>query len=120
MSRLVNECFLRAEELDGAHLSGAARLWATILRRALADYVFYGRGRDHPAETALRGEGESAEEWIFGGERVPDLKEGEFDLTSFESVCGYLGFDPALMRAKVRGMTEDKVRRLRGMEYGDE
>ena len=85
------------------------RLSASVLRRAMVDWVLY---RDH-ADHRLAKFGDDAGSWIFGEARVDNIN-------SFQSVCGTLNLDPELVQEKIKGMTEERVRRLRGMEFGDE
>lgn len=114
MSKSVNECFLRAEELDGAHMSGAVQLWASVLRRALVDQVLYS-----DPERKLSPEyaeiGDEVRNWVFG-----DGPENcEFSICSFDAVCGYVGLDAELVRERIENMTPDMIKRLRGMEFND-
>ena len=85
------------------------RLWAAVVRRAAVDWVLY---KDHPT-SKLRKIGADAEYWIF-------LDKEENRLSSFVSVCDILGLEPSLMREKVRNLSEEDARRLRGMEFGDD
>ena len=85
------------------------RLWAAVVRRAAVDWVLY---KDH-STSKLRKVGADAEYWIF-------LDKEENRLSSFVSVCDILGLEPSLMREKVRSLSEEDARRLRGMEFGDD
>lgn len=85
------------------------RLWASVLRRAVVDWVLY-KGHTDPR---LNRFGEDAEYWLF-------IEPETADLNSFHSVCDILNLPPEVIRGKIRSMTELEVRRLRGMEFGDE
>ena len=85
------------------------RLWASVLRRAIVDWVLYADHRD----SKLKQIGKDAEDWIFS-------EEIDEDITSFSSVCSIMGIPVSLMREKILGMTEEHARRLRGMEFGDD
>ena len=84
------------------------RLWASVVRRAVVDWVLY---KDH-SNSKLRSIGKEAGQWIFSNESN--------SVNSFISICLYLNLEPALVRRKIRNLTEENARRLRGMEFGDE
>jgi hypothetical protein len=90
-------------------ISWPLRLWASVLRRAIVDWVLYN---DH-ADPKLRQMGKDAEEWLF-------FEGSDEDMSSFSSVCSIMGLPQSLMRQKIRSMTEEHARRLRGMEFGDD
>lgn len=94
--------------LESSGVPWYVRLWASVIRRAVVDWVLY---RNHE-KAKLRSVGKEAEQWLFSDEEEP--------LNSFISVCGYLNLDPELVRRKLRSLSEEDARRLRGMEFGDE
>lgn len=85
------------------------RLWASVLRRAVVDWVLY-RNHDNVKYKKI---GFHAETWIFS----PGT---ESEISSFESICSMIGVPASFMRRKIRELTEEQARRLRGMEFGDE
>ena len=98
-----------AESRASRQIMWYTRLWAAVVRRAAVDWVLY---RNHET-SKLRKVGQDAEYWIF-------LDKEENRLSSFVSVCDILGLEPSLMREKVRNLSEEDARRLRGMEFGDD
>jgi hypothetical protein len=102
-------------ELDESYLNMAARvpwytrLWASVLRRAIVDWILY---RTHD-NVKLKKIGVNAENWIFSEERINDI-------SSFYAVCELMNMEPEYIHRKIREMTEEQTRRLRGMEFGDE
>ena len=93
----------------GASVPWFVRLWASVLRRAIVDWILY---RNHE-NVKLKKVGFNAETWLFG----PD---SDTDVSSFESVCSMIGVSTDFMRSKINTLTEEQARRLRGMEFGDE
>jgi len=83
------------------------RLWASVLRRAIVDWILY---RDHE-NVKLKKVGLSAGRWIFS--------ENTSDVGSFDSICSMMGIAPEVIRQKICALTEEEARRLRGMEFGD-
>ncbi len=84
------------------------RLWASVIRRAVVDWVLY---KDHE-KAKLRSIGKEAEQWLFS--------EDTASMNSFLPVCGYLNLAPEVVRDRIRNLSEEDARRLRGMEFGDE
>lgn len=93
---------------NAGHIPWVIRLWASVVRRATVDWVLYRNHKD----PKLRKLGVDADAWIFGG-------AGD-EFSSFESVCDIIGLPSSLMREKVKGLSEEDARRLRGMEFGDD
>ena len=85
------------------------RLWAAVVRRAIVDWLLY---KDHP-DPKQKKSGVNAGNWIFGS-------TGDGSISTFESVCYMMGMSPEYIRSKIRSMTEEDARKLRGMEFGDE
>ena len=85
------------------------RIWAAVVRRAVVDWVLY---KNHE-NIKLKKLGLDADVWIFRGEDV-------IPVNSFQSVCDFLNIEPDVIRSKIRALTEEEARRLRGMEFGDE
>ena len=101
------------ESFDGdnsPHTPWSYKLLAAVLRRSIVDWVLY---REHTS-TKLRRLGREAEVWLF---KDSDLNA---PVSSFTTICTTLNLDPEVIRDRVRNLTEDEVRRLRGMEFGDE
>ena len=73
------------------------------------DWVLY---RSH-SKAKLRRIGADAGRWLFRD--VDSDEEG-----TFSSVCGNLDLNAELVRSKIRGLTEEAARKLRGMEFGDD
>jgi len=92
----------------GSGIPWYVRLWASVVRRAVVDWVLY---KDHE-KMKLRAMGREAETWLFSDDKST--------MNSFMSVCNYLNLDPEVVRYKVRNLSEEDARRLRGMEFGDE
>lgn len=92
------------------HTPWSHKLLAAVLRRSIVDWVLY---REH-SSLKLRRLGKDAEAWLFRDSFL------DSPINSFTSVCVALDLDPDVIRDKVRCLTEDEVRRLRGMEFGDE
>ena len=86
------------------------KLWASVMRRAIVDWILY---KDHK-DPKLSKLGVSAEEWIFSED--PPEKE----LSTFCALCETMNLPPSLVREKILTMTEEDARRLRGMEFGDD
>ena len=84
------------------------RLWASVLRRAIVDWVLY---REH-SDSKLRQLRKDAGEWLFS--------EEDEELSSFKSICSIMGIPKSLVTEKILSMTEEHARRLRGMEFGDD
>lgn len=99
------------DELFGQsnHVPRPLRLCAAIMRRAVVDFVLY---RQHKS-VKLRRIGRDADIWLFGPSSMSDF-------SSFVSICSYMNLPPSLLRDKIRAMTEEDARRLRGMEFGDD
>lgn len=93
---------------NSGHVPWVVRLWAAVVRRATVDWVLYRNHKD----PKLRKLGLDADAWIFG--------DTEDEFSSFVGVCDILGLPASLMRQKVKTLTEEDARRLRGMEFGDE
>lgn len=93
---------------NSGHIPWVIKLWASVVRRATVDWVLY---RDHK-DPKLRKLGVDADAWIFG--------ESADEFSSFEGVCDIIGLPVSLMREKVKNLTEEDARRLRGMEFGDD
>ena len=85
------------------------RLWAAVVRRAAVDWALY---KEHD-NVKLKQLSVDAAAWMFGEPESNAIHE-------FESVCEILNLSPDLVRTKVRNLTEEDARRLRGMEFGDE
>jgi hypothetical protein len=93
---------------QGNHvLTPTEQTWATVIRRAVVDYVLY---RQHPVPK-LKKIGKDAEEWLFG----PDTGL----VNSFTNVCHYLNVEPSVVRGCINNFSEETARRLRGMGFGD-
>jgi hypothetical protein len=82
------------------------KLWVAVIRRAAIDYALYKNDTSKKV-------GAAAEAWIFDENRPNDIG-------SFESSCEYIGLDVSLVREKISSLSEEKARRLRGMEFGDD
>jgi hypothetical protein len=108
VSPLIHET-ITIDQQDGGGVPWFLRLWASVVRRAAVDWVLY---KDHP-NTKFRKIGNDAGFWIF-------QEEDENRLSSFCCVCDILGLDREFMRSKIKAMTEEQARCLRGMEFGDE
>ena len=93
---------------NSGHIPWVIRLWASVVRRATVDWVLYRNHKD----PKLRKIGIEADAWIFG--------EPSNEFSSFEGVCDIIGLPVSLMREKVKNLTEEDARRLRGMEFGDD
>jgi len=84
-------------------------LWATVVRRAASDWVIY---RKHKNEKC-RKLAEEARSWIFD-EDDPLLEN------SFVTICRQLDLSVGVVRRKISELTEEEVKKRRGMEFGDE
>lgn len=93
---------------EGRSVPWFIRLQAAILRRAIVDWVLYAEHSD----PKLQRVGGSAGAWLFGPSSYKDF-------SSFTTVCSIIGVEPHIIRGKIRGLSEDEVRKLRGMEFGD-
>ena len=100
---------LTIDERDPGGVPWFVRLWAAVVRRAAVDWVLY---KDHES-TKHRKIGGDAGAWLF-------QEEDTNRLSSFGCVCDILGLEQELLREKIRGMTEEQARCLRGMEFGDD
>ena len=85
------------------------RVWAAVMRRAAVDWVLYAK-HDNPR---MRKHGHDAYVWLF-------LDNDSGYISTFQSVCEILGLDAELVRNRIRALTEDEVRRMRCMEFGDD
>lgn len=94
---------------ESRHIPWFIRLWAAVIRRAAVDWVLYR----HHKSMKLRRWGIDADLWLF---QEDDTKT----LCGFKSVCAALNLDHDLVRSKIKALTEDEARRLRGMEFGDD
>ena len=93
---------------SSASLSPEERLWTSVLRRALTDFVLYaGLEPDHKNFK----HGDNANLW-FGS-------DDEDDIADFARVCRFLGLNPSALRRDVLKVTPDHLRRLRGIDFGD-
>lgn len=93
---------------QGNHvLTPTEQTWATVIRRAVVDYVLY---RKHEVPK-LKKIGQDAEQWLFGSDTGL--------VNSFSNVCHYLNIEPSVVREYVANFTEETARRLRGMGFGD-
>ena len=108
MSQLIPDS-IAVDERDPGGVPWFVRLWAAVVRRAAVDWVLY---KDHES-TKHRKLGSDAAAWIFSDEESDRL-------SSFSCVCDILGLDKSLLRQKIRSMTEEQARCLRGMEFGDD
>ncbi len=91
-------------------LSWPLKLWASVMRRAIVDWVLY-RNHEDPKLNKL---GKSADDWLFLSEPP---QEG---LGSFYSLCEMMNLPTSLVKKRILNMTEEDARRLRGMEFGDD
>ena len=91
-------------------LSWPLKLWASVMRRAVVDWVLY-REHEDPKLSKL---GKSADDWLFLQEAARE------DLGTFHSLCEIMNLPPSLVRERILNMTEEDARRLRGMEFGDD
>lgn len=89
-------------------LTPSARLWASVLRRAVVDYALYYRDPSHPQFEYC---GVSAYNWVESDSRC---------CGSFLFVCGVYGVDHRAMRAKIRELTPAEVARFRGIDFGED
>ena len=76
----------------------------------MVDWVLY---KDHE-KAKLRSIGKEAEQWLFSDD------DDTASMNSFLPVCSYLNLDPEVVRDRIRNLSEEDARRLRGMEFGDE
>lgn len=88
---------------------GCRQILLEMLNRATHDWVLY---RESPVPLQRR-RAEDAEVWLFlEGPGHPNWKlrkaEGK-ELTSFLSVCEFLGLEPSAVRARVRTLTPDTL-----------
>lgn len=86
----------------------ALRLCAAITRRAVVDYKLYS---NHESPRLAR-IGDEAMLWIYDDEST--------DVGSFVFVCEAMGLPPDAVRARIESISEEQIRRLRGMEFGDD
>jgi hypothetical protein len=87
------------------------RMWAAVVRRAVVDWVLY---REHTA-AKLRKLGQDADKWLFD-----DIDNSATEIASFLAVCDILDVDPGIIRERIKRLSEEDARKLRGMEFGDE
>lgn len=100
---------LDADYLGSDDIPWPHRLCAATLRRAIVDWVLY-LGHDDPRLSRF---GEGADSWLFDG-------DDDQSPQSFASMCDLLGLPADMIRDRIRAMTGEQVRKLRGMEFGDE
>ena len=87
------------------------RMWAAVIRRAVVDWVLY---REH-STTKLRKLGQDADRWLF-----EDDSDSATEITCFLAVCDILEIKPGVVRGRIKTLSEEDARKLRGMEFGDE
>ena len=108
-SSLPKASFFSNIPTSSAAIPWYIRLWASVVRRAAVDWVLY---KDHK-KAKFRKIGADAGKWIF--------REGESNEEgSFTFICDNLDLDSSLVRAKIKALTEESARKLRGMEFGDD
>lgn len=93
----------------GDQIPWSIKLCVAVLRRAIVDFKLY---KGH-VSTKLSKVGDEAGEWLFVDDHTPNLM-------TFVSICDIIGIHPTIIRTKIDKLTEEQVRRLRGMEFGDD
>lgn len=103
-----HDIFLNLER-ESPSIPWYIRLWAATVRRAAVDWVLYAN-HENPR---IRKQGMDAHTWIF-------VDDNSGYIASFVNVCDMLGLEPELVRARIRRLSEEEVRRMRCMEFGDD
>ena len=81
-------------------------LMAAIVRRAVLDWSLYRRSEDLRERRIFR----SARNWLFSDDE---------EFPSFVVLCHHLDVDPAYIRERVLSLTDEEVRALRGVDFGN-